>query len=246
MLHWKRLKNAGAQRALVKAVMQPSVGKVVSRAICGPARGVDFAVRFDDRPLTIDFANALTQVADELVQGVELFLSGLFLIEVADEADAEGDVVEVVAVDMAAIDLAGPSAANFDFSVARGGAVADHKLIGKAVGHFAHIRVVEFKGFGIALAGAAVVHHDVAPAGFLDGSAVDLFAKGFWQVPPTGEPPKEGGGLEASFGVKARFFDYQRRILFLCGSFRGWVWLCSFGSRDWSGHRFLGCFRRIS
>ena len=39
------------------------------------------------------------------------------VIEVTDEADTEGDIIEVVAVDMAALDLATPAVADLDFAV---------------------------------------------------------------------------------------------------------------------------------
>ena len=98
--------------------MEPGVGEVVAGAVCGPARRVDFSVRFDDGPFVVDFADALAQVAEEFIEGIQLLLSGFSLIEIAHETDADGDVVQVVAVDMAAIDLFAPAATHLNFAVA--------------------------------------------------------------------------------------------------------------------------------
>ena len=54
--------------------------------------------------------------------------------------------------------------ADFDFAISAGGAIADDEVISEPVGHLAHAPVVVLEGLGIALAGAAVVHDDVAPA----------------------------------------------------------------------------------
>ena len=219
--------------------MEPGVGEVIARAVRGPARRVDFPVSFDDGPFVVKFAHALAEIADEFVEGIQLFLSGLALVEVADQTDADGDVVQIVAMDVAAVDLFAPAGADFDFTIPGGRAVADDKLIGEAVLHLADIGVIVVKSLGIALPRSAVVDDQIAPAGFLDGSAVDLFANGLWQIFPAGKPTEEGGWLEAALGVEPRFFDDQRRLLFLGGRFGCFFWRGVSRGR-WGWRRF--CF----
>ncbi len=134
-------------------------------------------------------------------------LGGGGVIEVTDEADTEGDIIEVVAVDMAALDLATPAVADFDFAVARGGSVADDEVVGEAIGHSANMEVIVIEGFGVALASAAVVNDDVAPAPTEDGGLADFFLNGFGEIFPVFKPPNFGGGLKAGGRFEAGFFD---------------------------------------
>src|SRR5579862_9300475 len=80
------------------AAMNPFVRKAIARTIRGPARRIDLPMRFYDRRFAFDLADALPEIADELVAGLELVLRRHVAIVVADEADAEGDVIEVIAV----------------------------------------------------------------------------------------------------------------------------------------------------
>ena len=111
-----------------------------------------------------------------------MVLGGEVTIEIAYKADAEGDVIEVVARDMSAVDLAGPAIANFDLSIARGIAVSNDKMISESVLHFADIAVVVLKNTSISLAGSAVVNDDVFPTSALDLCAIYGLADGRCQV----------------------------------------------------------------
>ena len=137
---------------------------------------------FDDGGLVIDFSYADPQVADELVEGLELLLGGQVAVEIADQANAEGDVIEKVAMDVAAVDLAGPAAADLDLAVARGCAIADDEMVGEPVGHLADVAMVVVEDTGVALAGAGVVDDDETPAVFGDRGTVDGGADGRRQV----------------------------------------------------------------
>jgi hypothetical protein len=112
------MKPVYAVGGLVKPVVEPGVGEVIARAVRGPARRINLAVGFDDGPLVVNFAHALAQIAEKLVEGLELFLGGFSLVENTDEANAYCNVIEVVTVDMASVDLLAPAAANFDLSIA--------------------------------------------------------------------------------------------------------------------------------
>src|SRR5204862_8177732 len=109
------------------------IREIIAGAVSGPLRRIDFAMGADDRGLALNFADLAAKVIDEFRERVELRLAGLAVVEIADEADADGDVVQVVAVDMAALNLPVPSVADFDGAVLRRGAVADDEMIREAV-----------------------------------------------------------------------------------------------------------------
>ncbi len=159
---------------LIKPVVQPCVGEVVPRAVGRPAGGVDFPVGLHDGPFGVNFPHSLPEIPDEFIEGFELFLRRLVVVVVADQAYSEGYVVQVVAVNMASIDLSAPARTNLDLPVAGRGAVSNDKVVGQAVWHFTNIGVVVLESFRIALSGSAVVDHDVTPAGLLYGGLVYL------------------------------------------------------------------------
>ena len=64
------------------------------------------------------FTAAVSQKADEFLTCLELCARRLVSIEIADETNAEGDVVQIIAVHMTAIYLTPPSIADFDLAVA--------------------------------------------------------------------------------------------------------------------------------
>ena len=48
----------------------------------------------DDNGLpSLDLADAITQIADELVQGSQLGPGGLVAIEIANQANSDGDII---------------------------------------------------------------------------------------------------------------------------------------------------------
>ncbi len=104
------------------------------------------------------------------------------MVVIADEADTDSHIVEVVTVDMSSRLLNLPPVTDFDLSVAGGCSVADDEVVSEAVLHFANAAVVIFEGFGVALSGAAIVNDDVLPASFGDGWAADLVAEGWRNV----------------------------------------------------------------
>ncbi len=97
--------------------MEPPVGELASGAIRGPAGRVDFPVGFDDGKLVVDFAHAEAEIADQFLECLQLFFGGLVSVEVAYQTDPEGDIVEVITVYMAPIDLTMPPVANLNFAV---------------------------------------------------------------------------------------------------------------------------------
>ena len=121
-------------------------------------------MRSHDGVMRIDFPAAFPQIADQFFARLQLRARRLIAIEIADETNAERDVVQVIAVHVAAVDLAPPAIADFDFAIAGGGAVADDEMIGESVLHPANMAVVVIENARVALPRAAVVHDDELPA----------------------------------------------------------------------------------
>ena len=134
-------------------------------------------MRFHDRVMTaVDLAAALSQITNQLFATIELRPRRLVTIEIADQTNPEGNVVQIIAVHMAAVDLPPPAIADFDLAVAGRSSIADHKMIGEPVLHPPKMTVVIIERGRISLTRSAVVHDDVLPAAARDRGAVDLRA----------------------------------------------------------------------
>ena len=155
----------------VKLRMKPAVGEAVSGAVSGT--GVDLLVGMDDRLPPLRLADPVAEIVDEFLQGTHLCLCRLVTVEVSDQTNAEGDVIEVITRHMAAVDLPCPSRSDLDLPVTGAMAVTDHKMVGQSVLHVADALVVDVEDAGIPLARSAVVNHDVFPATLPNRSAVD-------------------------------------------------------------------------
>jgi hypothetical protein len=66
----------------------------------------------------VRFSAAFSQITNQFFASVELRFGRLIPIKVADETDAERDIVEIIAVNMSAVDLPAPTVAHFDFAIA--------------------------------------------------------------------------------------------------------------------------------
>ena len=121
-------------------------------------------MRPDDGIMRVDFPAAFSQVLDQLFARLQLAPRRLTAIKIADQANAERDVVQIVAVHVPAIDLAPPAIAHLDLAVSRRGAVADNEMIGQSVFHPANVAVVIIEDARVALPGTAVVHNNELPA----------------------------------------------------------------------------------
>lgn len=154
--------------------MEPSVREVIPRTVGRPR--VDLLVGMDDRLPALGLSHTVAQVGNKLFQGRDLRFGGVISIEVSDEADAEGDVVEVVAGNMASVDLPGPAVTDLNLAIARTVTVADHEVVGQAVLHVPHPEVIDVKDPGVPLTGAAVVDDDIFPSPPAHRCAVDCRA----------------------------------------------------------------------
>lgn len=151
---------------------EPSVGKNVARTIGRPAWRIHLAMGADrESPAPA----AILQIFDQLLGGLELRARRLVPVEIAHQANAEPDVVHVIAVDVAAPRLPHPAIADLDLAVARRCAVADHEVIGQPVPHPAHAPMIIIENARAPLARAAIVHDDKLPAGPLHRRAANRF-----------------------------------------------------------------------
>jgi len=91
--------------------------------------------------------------------------------EIADQTNSERDVVQVIAVDVPAVDLSPPPVPHFDLAVAGRCAVADHEMIREPVLHPPKMPVVIIERGRVSLPRPAVVDHDVLPAAARDRRA---------------------------------------------------------------------------
>ena len=151
-------------------------------------------MRPDDGVMRIDFPAALSQIIDQLFTCLQLTAGRLTAIEIADQTNAERDVVQIIAVHMPTVDLAPPAIAHFDLAVARRSAITDDEMIGESVFHPANVPVVIIENAGAALSCATVVHHNELPAAAHNRRPVDFITHRPRKVPvsnfrPRPEPP---------------------------------------------------------
>ena len=124
---------------------------------------------------SLGFAATFAQVTDELFAGLELRARWLVAIKIADQTNAERNVVQIIAVHVAAVDLTPPTIAHFDLAVARGSAVANHKVVRKTILHPANVPMIIIKSARVSLPRTAVVHDNELPAAPLHWCASDRF-----------------------------------------------------------------------
>jgi hypothetical protein len=109
-------------------------------------------------------AATFSQVADEFFARVELRARWLVAIKIAYQTNAERNVVQIIAVHVAAVDLTPPAVAYFNLAVARRSAVADHKMIRKTILHPADASMIIIKSPRVSLPRAAIMHDNELPA----------------------------------------------------------------------------------
>ena len=112
---------------------------------------------------SVDLAATFSQVADEFFARIELRARWLVAIEIADQTNAERNIVQVIAVHVAAIDLASPAIAYFDLTVAGRSSVADHEMVCQPVLHSANMPVIIIKDARVSLPCTAVMDNDELP-----------------------------------------------------------------------------------
>src|SRR5438094_8775861 len=124
---------------------------------------------------SVDLAATFSQVADEFFARIELRSRWLVAIEIADQTNAERNIVQIIAVNVAAVDLAPPAIAYFDLTVTGRSSVADHEMVCQPVLHPANMSVIIIKDARVPLPCTAVVHHHDLPTTPFDRRASDGF-----------------------------------------------------------------------
>lgn len=161
-------------------------------------------MRFYDRVMISNLATTLSQITDQFFTTIQLGASRLIAIKIAHQANSQGNVVQVITVDVTAVDLPTPAIADFDFAVAGRRSVADHEMIGQAVGHSPNVPVVIIEGRCVSLPGAAVVNHNVLPTALSDGCPIDLSPHRSRQVTVTGPAAASASIAKNSFPETSR------------------------------------------
>ena len=153
---------------------EPRIREAVAGAIGRPARRVHLAMRPDKNIATVDLPTALAKVTDQFFATIELSLGGLVVIEIAHETNAERDIVQIIAVDMTAINLVPPAITHFDLSISGGGPVSDDEVVGQSVPHSTDMPMIIVEHTGISLSRSTIVNNNELPPPALDRSPTDL------------------------------------------------------------------------
>ena len=133
-------------------------------------------MRGDQRLPPFNLSDTIAQIGYQFIERAKLGLGGLITIEVADQTDSDGDVVEVITRHVSAVELFRPARTDFNLAVARGTAIADDKMVGKSVLHLAHAAMIRIEDASVSLPGSAVVNDDVLPPALLDSRPVNRSA----------------------------------------------------------------------
>ena len=124
---------------------------------------------------SVGLAATFAQVTNEFFARVELRARWLVAIEIAYQTNAERNVVQIIAVNVAAVDLTPPTIAYFNLAVACGCSVADHEVVRKTILHPADVPMIIIKSARVTLSGAAIMHDNELPATPLHWCASDGF-----------------------------------------------------------------------
>jgi hypothetical protein len=143
-------------------------------------------VWFHDWIVIVNLAAALAEIPNQFLARVELGAAGLAAIEVAYQADTKRDIVEIIAMDVTAVDLTSPAVADLNLSVSGRGSIPDDKMIGQTVLHSPHMAMIVVEDRGVSLPSPTVVNNDVLPTGRRHRCPIDRTPDRCSQVPVSG------------------------------------------------------------
>ena len=133
-------------------------------------------MRPDHGVTAVDFPAAFAQVINQLFARFQLAARWLVAIEIAHQTNPKRDVVQVVAVDVSALNLPAPAIAHFDFSVASGSPISDDEVISQPVLHSANVTMVVIEDARASLPRAAIVDDDELPSPPQHRRAINLIS----------------------------------------------------------------------
>jgi hypothetical protein len=103
------------KRLVGEGTVEPVERETVSRAV-GGAR-INFFVSSYNRIFPVHFADPAPQITDQLIERFVFRFSRQVPIEIPDQADADGDIVKIIAVNVSAVQLPDPAVADLDLTV---------------------------------------------------------------------------------------------------------------------------------
>ena len=162
-------------------------------------------MRPDNGVMRIDFPAPFPQIIDQLFACFQLTARRLTAVEIAYQANAERDVVQIVAMHVPAVDLAPPTIAHFDLAVARRSAIADNEMIGEPVFHPANMSVVIIENARATLPGPTVVYDYELPAAPHNRRPVDFISHRSRKVPVRNCRPRPRPPATARRRARRRF-----------------------------------------
>jgi hypothetical protein len=124
---------------------------------------------------SVDLPAALSQITNEFFARFELRTCWLVPIEIAHQTNTERNVVQVIAVHVAAVDLAPPAIAYFYLAIACRCSVANHEMISEAVLHPPDVPMIIIEHARISLPGSTIVYDDELPTPSFHRCAADRF-----------------------------------------------------------------------
>ena len=173
----------------------------------------------------VDLAAALSQVANQFFARFELCACRLVAIEVSDQTNAERNVVQIIAVHVAAVNLTPPAVPHLYLAIPSRCAVADHEMIGQPVLHPPDVPMIIIEDARVSLPRPAIVHNNKLPTTTFDWRAADRLDHRSCEIAVTafaapGPRPKTSARrrrrrrFEAFVFLQARFLDYNLGSLF--------------------------------
>src|SRR5262249_23742379 len=139
---------------------EPGIREDVAGTIGRPARWIHFAVRLHDWIMIADLAATLAQITYQFLATIQLRACWLIAIEISNQADPERDVIQIIAMNLTAVDLPAPAIADFDLAIAGRCPVSDHEMIGESILHPPKMPMVIVERRCVSLARSAIVHDD--------------------------------------------------------------------------------------
>ena len=215
---------------------EPRIRKNVSRTICRPARRIHFTMWLHRYLTSFGLAATFAQVTDEFFARVELRARWLVAIEIAYQTNTQRNVVQIIAVNVAAVDLTPPTIAYFNLAVARGCSVADHEVIRKTILHPADVPMIIIESARVSLPRAAIVHDNELPATPLHWRASDRVDDRSCEITVVGwTPPRP----ETEFARRRRWWRLEALVFLDTGLFDHHLaplarWNCTRNFRRWA------------
>ncbi len=124
---------------------------------------------------SVDLSAAFAQIADKFFTRVKLRARWLIAVEIAYQTNTKRNVVQIIAVHMAAVDLTAPAVPHFYLAIPSRCSVTNHEMISEAVLHSAHMPMVIIEDARVSLPRPTVVHNNELPAAPFDWRAADRF-----------------------------------------------------------------------